>query len=76
MSQTETVKTKWSDIKGEVQKAWGKLTLDDIERTKGEVSAISSLVQQKHGDSSDQFERKFADIVKRVETPKPISKVN
>jgi len=68
INQEEIVKKNWPELRGEVQKNWSKLTHDDIEKTKGSVSALSSLVQQKHGVSSDQFDKKFSDIVKRFDS--------
>lgn len=67
-NQDEIVKKNWSELKGEVKKNWNKLTYDDIEKTKGSVSAISSLVQQKHGINPDQFDKKFADIIKHFDS--------
>ena len=67
INQAEIVKKHWGDIRGELQKVWGKLTFDDIERTHGDVSAISSLVQQRHGEKPEQFDSKFADLLRRVD---------
>ncbi len=63
----DTVKGKWLEIKGEVQKAWGKLTSDELDQTKGDAKAIAGLVQQKYGENKDQFDKKYSDIVKRFE---------
>lgn len=63
----DTVKGKWLEIKGEVQKAWGKLTSDELDQTKGDAKAIAGLVQQKYGENKEQFEKKYTDIVKRFE---------
>lgn len=64
----DTLKGKWKEIKGEVQKAWGKLTDDELTQTKGDVKAISGLVQQRYGESKENFEKKFSDIVDRFNT--------
>ncbi len=61
----DTVNGKWLEIKGEVQKAWGKLTSDEIEQTKGDLKSIAGLVQQKHGENKEQFEKKFSEITHR-----------
>ena len=36
-----TIKGKWLEIKGDVRKAWGKLTDDELEQTKGDMTAIT-----------------------------------
>lgn len=70
MFNQDTIKGKWQEIKGEVHKAWGKLTDDEIEKTKGDAMAISGLVQQKYGLAKEDFNKKFAEIVNRFEEKK------
>jgi uncharacterized protein YjbJ (UPF0337 family) len=59
-----TVEGKWKEIKGEVQKAWGKLTDDELEQTKGEMKAVGGLIQQKYGENQDHYGKKLSDIYK------------
>ena len=69
MTITEnTVKGKWREIKGEIQKAWGKLTDDDLEKTKGDLKSIGGLIQQKYGETEASYGKKVSDIFKRYET--------
>jgi uncharacterized protein YjbJ (UPF0337 family) len=63
----DTIKGKWLEIKGEVQKTWGKLTNDEIMQTKGDVKALAGLVQQRYGEGKDIFDKKFSQIVNRYE---------
>lgn len=58
----DSINGKWLEIKGEVQKAWGNLTSDEIEKTKGDLKSIAGLVQQKYGENKEQFEKKFSEI--------------
>ncbi len=66
----DTIKGKWQEIKGDVQKAWGKLTDDEIEETKGNVKAMAGLVRQKYGNEKADFENKFEEIVSRYNRDK------
>lgn len=66
----DTVKGKWLEIKGEVQKAWGKLTSDELEKTKGDMKAIAGLVQQKYGEDKEKFDKKFSEITKKFQSSK------
>lgn len=59
----DIIKGKWLEIKGEVQKTWGKLTDDEIEQTKGDAKSIAGLVQQKYGENKEKFEDQFSKIV-------------
>lgn len=61
----DVLKGKWREIKGEVQKAWGKLTNDELEQTKGDLKAIGGLVQQKYGEDKEVFQERMAGIVDR-----------
>lgn len=64
------VKGKWREVKGEIQKAWGKLTDDELEQTKGDATAIGGLIQQRYGDKQDSYKQKLSDIFGRFEEKK------
>lgn len=66
----QTLSGKWLEIKGEVQKAWGKLTADELEQTKGDFKAIGGLIQQKYGEASEVYGKKLNDIFSRFEDKK------
>ena len=65
-----TIKGKWLEIKGEIQKTWGKLTSDEIEQTKGDVKSITGLVMQKYGEKSEKFQERFSEIVAKYSIAK------
>ncbi len=59
----ETINGKWLEIKGEIQNTWGKLTSDEIEKTKGDIKSIAGLVLQKYGEDYDKVHSKYSEIV-------------
>ncbi len=65
-----TVNGKWLEIKGEVQKAWGQLTDDELTQTKGDMTAIGGLIQQKYGNEKETYSEKLKNIFRRFETQK------
>jgi uncharacterized protein YjbJ (UPF0337 family) len=68
MTMTEnTIKGKWLEIRGDIQKAWGKLTNDELDKTQGDIKAISGLIQQRYGEAQDTYRQKVSDIFKRFE---------
>ncbi len=67
---SNVVQGKWKEIKGEVQKAWGKLTGDELDQTKGDMTAIGGLIQQKYGMKVDEYTGKLKDIYGRFENSK------
>lgn len=64
------IKGKWREMKGDLQKSWGKLTDDDLEKTKGDLKAISGLIQQRYGEAEEKSSGKLAEIFGRFETKK------
>ena len=65
-----TMSGKWLEIKGEVQKAWGKLTDDELTQTKGDMKSIGGLIQQKYADQHETYGQKLSDIFRRFEDKK------
>lgn len=61
----QTIKGKWKEIKGEIQKAWGNLSGDDLEKTKGDMKSIAGIIQQKYGVQKNEIEKKLSQIVDR-----------
>ncbi|MEZ0393356.1 MAG: CsbD family protein [Pseudobdellovibrionaceae bacterium] len=66
----DIVNGKWLELKGEIQKAWGKLTSDELEQTKGDVKSIAGLVLQKYGEGQEKFQQKFAEILEPLQGKK------
>jgi len=62
-----TTKGKWLEIKGDVQKAWGKLTDDELEKSEGDMKKIAGLIQQRYGETQAGSTEKLASIFKRHE---------
>jgi uncharacterized protein YjbJ (UPF0337 family) len=61
---------KWTEIKDEIQKAWGKLTEDELEKTKGDMKAIKGLLQQKYGELEATYDKKVKDIFEKFKAVK------
>ncbi len=64
------IKGKWKEIKGEIQKSWGKLTDDELEKTKGDMKAIGGLIQQRYGHAQEKSRDTITEIFKRFESNK------
>ncbi|UXR64321.1 CsbD family protein [Bdellovibrio bacteriovorus] len=54
---------KIKEISGELRKKWGALTDDDIQKTKGNLEALSGLVQQKIGLTKEEASRQVNDFM-------------
>ncbi|PIS11220.1 MAG: CsbD family protein [Bdellovibrio sp. CG10_big_fil_rev_8_21_14_0_10_47_8] len=58
---------KWTELKGEIQKKWGQLTGSELDKAKGDMKAISGLIQQKYGTKSEEVKQKLSDMFSRFE---------
>lgn len=67
---SDLLKGKWTEIKGEIQKTWGNLTGDDLEKTKGDMTAIGGLLQQKYGMAKEEASTKLSSIYGRFQETK------
>lgn len=64
----DVIQGKWKEIKGELQKAWGNISNDEWEKTKGDSKAIAGLIQQKYGKSKSDVSKSVSDIFRRYVT--------
>ncbi len=54
----DIVKGKWKDIKGGVRKLWGKITDDELEQARGDLTSISGLIQKRNGETKESVQDK------------------
>lgn len=52
---------KWEQLKGQVQKNWGKITNDDIDVIKGDAKILAGIIQEKYGITKDEAEKLLND---------------
>jgi uncharacterized protein YjbJ (UPF0337 family) len=48
---------KWTQMKGEVQRQWGKLTNDDLDVVAGDAKKLAGKIQERYGKAKDEAER-------------------
>jgi uncharacterized protein YjbJ (UPF0337 family) len=59
----DTLKGKWTEMKGEIQTQWGKMTDDELEKSSGNVTSIVGLIQQKYGHKLEEVQEKMNGIL-------------
>ena len=58
---TDILKGKWAQMKGEVKSKWGELTDDDLTQIDGEREKLSGKLQEKYGWARDEAEKNLDD---------------
>lgn len=56
---------KWKEIKGDLRKAWGNITDDEWEKTKGDSTAIAGILQQKYGFAKEDASEKVGKFMEK-----------
>jgi uncharacterized protein YjbJ (UPF0337 family) len=64
----QTLKGKWTQIKGEIQKTWGKVTGDEIEKNKGNMRVLAGLIQQRYGIAKEEASTKLSQLVNKFDS--------
>lgn len=57
----DTIKGRWKEFRGGVQKLWGKVTDDDLDQAKGDLLALSGIIQRRYGESKEAVHKKLND---------------
>ena len=55
----DIIKGKWQEIKGSIQKKWGKITDDDIAEINGSREKLSGKIQKNYGLARDEVEKQM-----------------
>jgi uncharacterized protein YjbJ (UPF0337 family) len=50
---------KWEQVKGSVQKTWGKLTDDDLDQIAGDRRKLAGRIQEIYGVAQDEAEKQL-----------------
>jgi uncharacterized protein YjbJ (UPF0337 family) len=65
---TDQLKGKWHQMKGEAKVQWGKLTDDDLEQVDGNAEKLVGRIQERYGYAREkaakeveQFQRRHRD---------------
>jgi uncharacterized protein YjbJ (UPF0337 family) len=53
---TNRIDGTWEQVKGSIQKAWGKLTNDDLDVIEGDRKQLSGKIQERYGYAQDKVD--------------------
>lgn len=63
---SNVLKGKWKQLKGEAQKQWGKLTEDDLDVIEGQREKLVGKLQERYGYAKDDAEKEYENWSARV----------
>ena len=49
----------WEQVKGNVQKMWGKLTNDDLDVIEGDRKLLAGKIQERYGIAQDEADKQI-----------------
>jgi uncharacterized protein YjbJ (UPF0337 family) len=56
---SDILKGKWKQLRGEVQQWWGELTADDLDQIKGSYDKLAGRLQEKYGWSKQRAQEEI-----------------
>ena len=62
----DIIQGNWTELKGKVQKQWGKLTSDDLNVIEGNRKELVGRVQQRYGYAKDQAEKEVDSFMRSM----------
>ena len=59
----DRIEGNWKELKGKVQKNWGKLTNDDLDELEGNRKELVGKLQQAYGKTKEQAEKEVDEFL-------------
>jgi uncharacterized protein YjbJ (UPF0337 family) len=59
MLNQEQIKGNWKEIISGIRNLWGDLSEEELEQTQGNMLAVSGIVQERYGESTDSITDKL-----------------
>lgn len=61
----DVIAGKWKEIKGDLRKAWGNITDDEWEQTKGDATKMAGILQQRYGFAKEEASEKVSSFMEK-----------
>lgn len=56
---TDTLKGRWTQLRGHVKRQWGKLTDDEMDEIDGDLDILVGKLQQHYGERRENVEKQL-----------------
>ncbi|HXH76631.1 MAG TPA: hypothetical protein VNJ08_16790 [Bacteriovoracaceae bacterium] len=68
MNDEERQRDRWYHVKNKITETWGNISDEELETTRGNISAISHLILDKYGESKQEVASKLVDVMHSVDS--------
>ena len=62
---TDILRGRWTQMRGDIRTRWGKLTDDDLMQIQGEAEKMIGKLQERYGYKRDQAERELNEFLNK-----------
>ena len=62
---SDVLKGKWQQLKGEARIQWGRLTNDDLDQIQGNIEKLAGKLQERYGYQREDADREVEDFVRQ-----------
>ena len=66
----DVLEGKWKQLRGQIQKNWGDLTDNDLDKIKGTRTEFEGLLQERYGYSKEKAKTELDSFLKANEASK------
>ena len=66
---SDVLKGKWQQLKGEARIQWGRLTDDDLDQIQGNIEKLAGKLQERYGYAREEADREVEDFVHQNTAP-------
>jgi len=60
---TDVMRGKWNQLKGEIRSKWGKLTDDDLTQIQGDAEKMIGKLQERYGYKREQAQKELNEFL-------------
>jgi len=61
---SDVLKGKWKQLRGQVQQKWGDLTNDDLDRIQGSQAEFEGVLQERYGYTKERAKQEVDNFLK------------
>lgn len=62
----DQIEGSWKQLRGEVRKAWGKLTDDEFEEIQGQRDILAGKIQERYGIAKEEANRQIDEWAEKL----------